>query len=1081
MPWKDLSELHLASLRTKDDTLFDQVLGGKIAEAIWKIDNRVNTPLLFKSDSRGIGSESDLNKSFPVYTVGDIKEQTEGDSEEGWYCPLFMKAGEITLFCGEAKRSGKTTFYLHMLKAVHDGTPFMGMPTTKADGLILTEQGSNILEATTKAGIQDTDRIFLALYKDLSRVEWSETMEKAISRCGELGVEILVVDTFTAFAKLRGSDENLSGEIIARMEPVLDAARVHGLHVSVLHHTGKDGDIRGSSAFRKDPDVIWVLKRPSGDHAPNIRALEGLGRYDAVNTSFNVALEDAGYVLLGTNAQIERSKAKGSLLEQIPRGRENARRRTEVIDAVANETNVSKATIQRALENLVERHTVRQEALQERGTPTVLWRHEAHILFKSDTQGRPPESDSNKTPVDESAYISDASGLEELITRVTEANILALDLETMPPPGWRSEVLAEYCSQLSKLKKRPKVEPRRTRLNKIKEKTYKDYATNPATAQPRLISLAMHDGLNVLVDVAAVDPSPLLDVLKDKTLITHHGAFDLGVLRERYGYRHAGHVMDTQLLFTLHHYAESGRRIKFADGMKRLPDPRDTKIDLYGTGRKDVGMSALAAVAKQYLGEPLHKGSQASDWSVPNLSDEQLSYALRDTEILIDLSDELVDKLTGIGMGAIVKLESRTFPALVDMALNGFPADKTVALEMAEKYRREAQTALAKVRTLLPQDTAPHGKAWNWNSDAHIRAVLRLLDANIDKKGYPKTDKTKEPSTAAKALRTIKSPTAACEWVDAYLAYDGLQKISGDFASKYARLIQEDGTIKGSFDTVSTGRLSCRKPNLQQVPKRGEQQTKEGMRIRDIFRPAEGDVFIIADFAQVELLLAATIAKRETGKRGHMLEVFQQGKDDIHKVTAASLTGRPVSKVTSAERSLAKAVNFGLVYGAEAETLMEYARDNYSVDMSLEDSKAYRKAFFERYPELEAWHRLVEACCDRDEEYSTTPMGRRRKLPRWISSGKIAHTTAKNAPVQGTGADAIKLTLAKLFEDRHNCPGNPRLNVSVHDEVVLSIVEEHAATAVEWVEKHMADAEREAVGDPESPVVVEVEAKKSWA
>jgi DNA polymerase I len=108
-------------------------------------------------------------------------------------------------------------------------------------------------------------------------------------------------------------------------------------------------------------------------------------------------------------------------------------------------------------------------------------------------------------------------------------------------------------------------------------------------------------------------------------------------------------------------------------------------------------------------------------------------------------------------------------------------------------------------------------------------------------------------------------------------------------------------------------------------------------------------------------------------------------------------------------------------------------------------------------------------------------MGRRRKLPRWISSGKIAHTTAKNAPVQGTGADAIKLTLAKLFEDRHNCPGNPRLNVSVHDEVVLSIVEAHAATAVEWVEKHMADAEREAVGDPESPVVVEVEAKKSWA
>jgi DNA polymerase I-like protein with 3'-5' exonuclease and polymerase domains len=87
---------------------------------------------------------------------------------------------------------------------------------------------------------------------------------------------------------------------------------------------------------------------------------------------------------------------------------------------------------------------------------------------------------------------------------------------------------------------------------------------------------------------------------------------------------------------------------------------------------------------------------------------------------------------------------------------------------------------------------------------------------------------------------------------------------------------------------------------------------------------------------------------------------------------------------------------------------------------------------------------------------------------------------AKNYPVQGAGADAIKFTMAKLFEDRYNCPGAPELNASVHDEVVLSVDEEHATRAVEWVKKHMADAEREAVGDPQSPITIDVEPKDSW-
>jgi DNA polymerase I-like protein with 3'-5' exonuclease and polymerase domains len=215
-------------------------------------------------------------------------------------------------------------------------------------------------------------------------------------------------------------------------------------------------------------------------------------------------------------------------------------------------------------------------------------------------------------------------------------------------------------------------------------------------------------------------------------------------------------------------------------------------------------------------------------------------------------------------MDAIVDLEARTFPAMVDMSINGFPADVDVAREMSERYGKEANTALAKLEELTPKD------GWNFNSDDQKREILNLLGVEFPSK-YPKTAQKKEPSMAGAALKTLKKPRAAVRWVEAYLEYESLRKLSGDFVTKYASIVRPDGTIKGSFDTISTGRFSCRRPNLQQVPKRGKLQKTEGMRIRDVFRPLAGDVFVITDFAQLELLLAATIAARETSREGRML------------------------------------------------------------------------------------------------------------------------------------------------------------------------------------------------------------------
>ncbi len=638
---------------------------------------------------------------------------------------------------------------------------------------------------------------------------------------------------------------------------------------------------------------------------------------------------------------------------------------------------------------------------------------------------------------------------------------IALDLETMPPEGWIFEVAAEYRAWRKKLKSKPKRERQRDKWTEFKGKTYKKYAVNPETAQVRLVSVATPEGLNQVIDASQVDINPLLEVLKNKTLLTHSGSFDLGVLRERYGYVHQGRVIDTQLLYLLHHYAEDGERTEETANKLTLPDPTKKK-----------GMISLATLADKYLGISLDKSSQSEDWSVPELPPEMLRYALEDSRILLDLSKALTEALEGLRMGDVVTLESRTLPAIIDMERNGFPASVEVAKKMGKKYAAEAKAALDKLATLTPGQAAPDGREWRWTVADHVRDALRLLGANLDE--LPKT-KTGDPSTAKGALNKITGPPEAVEWVETYLSYAALQKQENDFVNTYAGLIR-DGVIRGSYTkTVATGRLSCRKPNLQQVPSRGELQTKDGMRVRSIFRAPEGQAFIVADFAQVELLLAATIAGEE-----EMLNIFRDG-GDIHRETAAWVLGKPKSKVTKPERTLAKALNFGLIYGCSAERLLESAVNGYGVeDLTLKKAKKYRRAFFEKYPALKRWHDKVEADCNQGVEHTSTPLGRRRKLPYWKDSNVPAHTVAKNAPVQGAGADAIKLTLAKLFEDGPNCPGNPRLRCSVHDEVVLTVEEEHKDAAIAWVARHMADAEREVVGDPDSPIAVDVEARESW-
>jgi DNA polymerase I len=243
--------------------------------------------------------------------------------------------------------------------------------------------------------------------------------------------------------------------------------------------------------------------------------------------------------------------------------------------------------------------------------------------------------------------------------------------------------------------------------------------------------------------------------------------------------------------------------------------------------------------------------------------------------------------------------------------------------------------------------------------------------------------------------------------------------------------------------------MSCIEPNLQQLPRADYR--------RCIVAPS-GRVLVKADYSQIELRIIARISGDEA-----LLKIFRRG-DDLHAITSRAVLR--VDNVTPEHRQLAKAVNFGLVYGMGGEGLRSYARSHYGLSLSESDANQYRSAFFATFPGLANWHRIVRSSGSME---TRTLAGRRRLL-----RGDTPDTQRLNTPVQGTGADGLKLALILLWERRERVPGAFPV-LAAHDEIVVEAGVEEANAAVEWLRSAMLDA----MGWMLAPVPVEVKVSVS--
>lgn len=336
------------------------------------------------------------------------------------------------------------------------------------------------------------------------------------------------------------------------------------------------------------------------------------------------------------------------------------------------------------------------------------------------------------------------------------------------------------------------------------------------------------------------------------------------------------------------------------------------------------------------------------------------------------------------------------------------------------------------------------GYEFNLNSPKQLGTAL------FEKLGLPAKKKTKSGySTGAEVLESLKHDHPA---VSLLLNYRQLAKLKSTYADGLVTCVAEDGRIHSTFNQTEarTGRISSSEPNLQNIPVR----TKEGKRLRKYFIAPHGKVLCDADYSQIELRVLASIANDE-----NMINAFSGGTD-IHTATAAQVFGMPEEMITPELRSRAKAVNFGIVYGIGAFSLSK------DIGVTRAEADRYIKNYLASYPSVAAYmENTIEQA--KKTGYVTTYYGRRRYLPELSNSNgnlrAFGERVARNAPIQGTAADIIKIAMIRVYERLKAEQPDARLILQVHDELIVECNEENAEKVCGLLEYEMENAAKLAV------------------
>ena len=441
----------------------------------------------------------------------------------------------------------------------------------------------------------------------------------------------------------------------------------------------------------------------------------------------------------------------------------------------------------------------------------------------------------------------------------------------------------------------------------------------------------------------------------------------------------------------------------------------------------------------------------AGSYDLPRLAQTYLGEELPDAQSVWALQPVLHEKMDAQAMLPLyTDIELPLCPVLARMEQAGFLVDRKALYDFGESLTSSIEQLQQSIWALA-------GEPFNIQSPKQLGSVLfeRLM--------LPAGKKTKTGwSTNAAVLDKLRGKHPIVEQI---LDYRTLTKLKSTYADGLLKEISADGRIHTNFQmtVTATGRLSSTEPNLQNIPVRREL----GAQIRKMFVASPGKVLVDADYSQIELRLLAHIANDET-----MIAAFRSG-EDIHAVTASQVFGVPLAEVTPLQRSHAKAVNFGIVYGISAFSLAQ------DIGVFQSEAKAYMDSYFAKYHGVRAYMtRVVEQA--KADGYVTTLFGRRRDLPELKSSNfnlrSFGERVALNMPIQGTAADIIKAAMVRVDARMRAEHLQARLLLQVHDELIVECPAEEAETV-----RAILTEEMEHVVDYRVPLLVDAKIGASWA
>lgn len=461
-------------------------------------------------------------------------------------------------------------------------------------------------------------------------------------------------------------------------------------------------------------------------------------------------------------------------------------------------------------------------------------------------------------------------------------------------------------------------------------------------------------------------------------------------------------------------------------------------------------------IAREYLRmnvpafDEIFPKTKKSETPSDEIPENILKYACYNAYVAYKAKDALTEKLKETEMLDIYNnVEIPLTYALYDMEQAGI----MVAGDKLKEYGERLKTGI----DALEKDIfAEAGHEFNINSPKQLGEILfgemQLPGGKKTKTGY---------STSASVLEKLEPDYP---FVSKILEYRQLAKLKSTYADGLAVYIGEDNRIHGKFNQTitATGRISSTEPNLQNIPVR----MPLGREIRKVFIPKEGCVFIDADYSQIELRILAHMSDDQ-----NLIDAYNHSKD-IHAATASLVFHVPLEEVTKEQRSNAKAVNFGIVYGISSFGLSN------DLSISRKEAEQYIKDYFISYPGIKNYldNSVKEA---KEKGYSVTMFGRRRPIPELTSGNfmqrQFGERVAMNSPIQGSAADIMKIAMINVAKELKEKDLKSKIVLQVHDELLIEAYENEVEQVKDILKRNMEQAAHLNV-----PLDVDVQVGNNW-